>query len=450
MSNPSEISTAFLQGKPRTAEFLNSRRRFTRQLGKNSQQENDFISAVEDRNRSLAAFRGITSLNPSPFAASDLQDFKGLVKSDFSRFTNPNIYVKDGIIDNRYQIDSDDFTYRRNDPRSAENPDFGSPADWIYVKQHEKLAGQLSDNPRLRESYFDDKFSSDHHLNAQISQSARRKLDFYDPLDDVYLEANPDEARMIALNLGGFADSLNANPALAEGLTDDPSAAYSAQVRDELAAHTSAEFNSRTGLDEEFFRENPEAAVYLNKHPGLKERFNQNPSQAKDFKQHYAARRDEILTEVTGYAVSSLNGEKGFEQDYLEDNPQFAVDIAADSQLKNRGSLSANILTENSLDDKYAFTGDIYEKHVAARANAALGNIPGINKNFLRNHPRLAFTIQSDPGLSANMNADRSAVNRFYDFQNHSGPNRTNAAGALKSFVSGYPHRDSSFVDLWI
>ena len=450
MSKPSEISTAFLQDKSHTADFLNSRRRLTRQLGKNSRYENDLVAAVEDRNRSLAAFRGITSLNPSPFAASEVKDFKGLIKSDFNRFTNPNIYVRDGIIDNRYQNDSDEFTYDRTDPHSAENPDFGRPADWIYVKQHEILADQISQNPRLRDSYHDDRFSSDHQLNSQLSQSARRKLNFHDPLDDIYLDANPEEAQMIALNIGGFTDSLNDDPTLAKGLTDEPSASYSSQVRDRLAARTSAEFDSRTGLDEEFFRANPEAAVYLNEHPGIKARYNQNPSQAKDFKQHYAAVRDDILDEVTGYAVSDVNGENGFEEYYLQDNPQFAVDIAADSLLKSNGALADNILTKNSLDDKHAFTGDIYEEHVAARANDALGNIPGLSENFLRDHPRLAFTIQNNPGLSANMKSAHSSIDRFYNFQGLTGYNRTNAAGALKSFASGYPHRDSTFVDLWV
>ena len=445
-----EISPYTLANKEPAASFLNNRRRLTRAYGSNSGYEKEFIEAADDPNRSSAAFRGISHLNPSPFGTRPLKDFRSISKPKFDGLTNPDTFINNGVIDNRYQITPESPAISGIDPREAEKPDYsaGGVSDWVFLKQHPKAADQLSNNQILRDRYADDRFSTDFALEQQNAEYARRRLDFYHPLNDDYFASNPEEAKLIGLNIGGAADVLNAEPELAGGLTEEPRISYSADIRSELAKSVSGKMDSETGLDEDFFLENPEAAVYLDKRPGLISRFNQRPDDAKNFQRYYGSLRDHVIDDAKDTASSALSGQGSFIEGYLDDNPEFAVDTAVDGRLKSGDSLSDNILLNDSLEDKNTFTDNLYRDQAASRADKALGSINGLDRDFLQDHPQLAYAIQKSGRLAAGIRGDPDTTRFFFNpagAANH----RSNMSGSLRAFSTGYPLRDSSIVDLW-
>jgi|GEM_PF-1526464 len=447
MTNAREITSEYLTSHPRSAAFLDSRRRFTSELGRQFDYESRMVEADADPNRSLPAFRGIISLNPSPFGTTPLKDFRGVLKTPFDGLTNPDVRVDDSAFDNRYRITPQTPDFGEDDFRKAENPDYGKTEDWVYLQQHPQTADLLAENSDLRESYLSDSRPSDFQLEQQTAQTARQRLDFYSPLDNEYLAAHPEEAQILGLNIGGAADVINDDPELARGLTAPPRANYSADIRDELASDTSAQFAASTGLDEQFFRDNPEAAVYLRNHPGMIEKFNQRPEEAQDFRQHYGVMKEQIRDEVIGAAADSLAGQGMFVDDYLQNNPEFAVDIAADDKIKTQGSLRENLLLDDTLEDKNTFTEQIYEEHSAARAETALDG--ALNREVLEKHPELAYTIQKSPSLAQGLKSDLIDLNRFLGESEIPAAGLKNFRGAMNSFAAGYPFRDDTVIDLW-
>ena len=450
MTKTLEISPYYLTNKEPAASFLNHRRRLARDYGSNAVDERDFIEADSDPNRSSSAFRGINHLNPSPFGTRPLKDFRSILKPKFDGLTNPDTYVNDGVIDNHYQITPESPGIRGIDPRSAEKPDYSDSgvSDWIYLKQHPKTADQLANNQTLRDSYNDDRFSSDFSLEQQNAEYARRRLDFHDPLDDDYFAANPEEAKLIGLNIGGSADTLNADPGLADGLTEEPRVSYSADIRSDLAQAMSAKMDSETGLDEDFFLENPEAAVYLDKRPGLISMFNQRPDDAQNFKRYYGSLKSHVVEDAMDSVSSALSGQGSFVEGYLDDNPEFAVDAAVDSRLKSGDSINDNIILNDSLRDKNTFTDDLYRDQVVSRADEALGYIEGLDRDYLKEHPQLAYAIQKSGRLAVGIRGDPDTV-RFFGVSAGTAGHRVNIGGSLRAFSTGYPLRNSSIVDLW-
>jgi len=448
MSASSEITSDYLSARPSAAAFLNSRRRFTRRLGSKAEFESQMVEADSDSHRSLAAFRGIEFLNPSPFGSGKLQDFRGVIKSRFDGMTNPDIQINDGLFDNRYRITPQRPDFHEDDLRKAEEPDYGRVNDWIYLEQHPQVGDLLAENASLRESYFDQRFSSDYQLEQQTAEYARRNLNAYSQLDEQYLAAHPEEAKLLGLNIGGAADIVNDHPELAQGLTEEPRTNYSHDVRQELACDTAAVFKDSTGLDEDFFSENPAAAVYLQNHPGLIEKFNQRPEEAQNFRRHYGVIKNQIEHEVIEDAANSLAGQGMFVQDYLQDNPQFAFDIAADDRIKTQDSIRENILLDDTLEDKNTFTDRVYEQHSAARAETALDS--ALSRSILEDHPKLSYTIQKSGELADGLKSDNLDLRRFLGLSGQFNGEVQNLKGAMNSLAAGYPLRNPNMVDLWI
>ncbi len=449
MSNYLKISPDYLKSRSDTASFLNSRRRFTRELGKDAQYEAEFNKADDEPARSTGAFRGIRSLNPSPFGTRSLQDFRGVVRNRYDMLANPDVWVNESVMDNRYQVSPQKPNFKRDDPLRAENPDYGKVDDWVYVEQHSSLGKLLEENSDLRESYFDERFSSDYHLSKQISQYVRQRLDFYDPLNDQFLDNHPELAKLIGLDIGSVAEALNQDPELAEEAVAENRQSYTEDICNELASKVAGELEADTKLDEEFFRANPEAAIYLLKNPGQIQWFNMRPSEAEDFKQHYGALKEWVLGEVADLAKSAIEAQGDFVEEYLERNPKFAVDVAGDEVIKEDGSMAENIVLHNLLKDKYTFTDNVYRDHIARRVVDALDDIEGWNFEFLQSHPELAYMVQKSESIASGLRADSYDASRFYSDAGSTGAYRRKIVGAINSFAGGYPLRNETIIDLW-
>ena len=449
MSSNYKISPSYFASNREAAGFLNRRGNFTRALGADRSRESRFISADINPNRPHSAFRGVNFLNPSPFGTRPMKDFRGVVKNRFDGLTNPNTYVNDSAIDNRYQIDPQTPTFNRDNSREAEKTDYGNVEDWVHLRQHPEVGDLLANDDELRKEYFNEELNSDSDLQARNANFARQRLNFYSPLNDQYLDNNPDEAQLIGLNIGGTADTLNDNPEFAAGITEEPRSSYSNDIRNELASEVAAQFDPETNLDEEFFRENPGAAVYFHKHPGLVERLNQRPEDAKDFKRFYGAMRTQMRNETLVDAETALAGQGIFVDDYLSNNRELAVDVAVDERLKSGDSIADNTYRYDSLADKRTFTDEVYREHLSARAADSLGDGHTFDRDYFSQHPKLAYAVQSSEKLSSGLRNNRDDVNRFFANPAESPARRRNLYGAMHAFSSGYPLRESSMVDLW-
>lgn len=449
MSSTNKISPTFLANRIDTAGFLNSRRNFTRELGKNETKETEFIAADDNPNRKLSAFRGIGYLNPSPFGTRPLSDFRGIVKFKYDGFVNPQVHINDGPIDNRYQVEPGRPVFTDDNPREAEEIDYGQVEDWVYLKQHPEVGDLLAEDEKLRERYFCESLDSDYQLEEQISGLARQRLDSYSPLNDRYLDNNPDEARLIALNVGGTADTINSEPEIAESLTEETREGYSDDIRSELADNAASKFNPETGLDHEFFRENPEAAAYLNKRPGLIERFNQRPSDAENFKRFYQQLKGAPENEAMNHAETALSGQGEFVGRYLEDDRELAFDVAVDRALKSSDSMADNINRYGLMPDKYVFPNKVYDGHLSAAAGKALEEGNTFDREYFSEHPNLALAIYRSPALTEGLKSASGDIDRFFGSVSGASQHRRNAGGAVLAFSSGYPLRESTLVDLW-
>ena len=449
MSSAAKISGAYLAGYPDSAGFLNRRRNFTRSLGADASGENAFIAADYNPNRAHTAFRGIEHLNPSPFGTQPMKDFRGIMKHKFDGLSNPNTYVNHSPIDNYYQIEPGELNFIDENPRQAEEPDFGNVEDWIHLNQRPELGDLLAEDSELRDSYFNDNLSTDSDMSGQTAGLARQQLDSYDYLDDQYLANNPDEAKLIALNIGEAADNINQNTELRKSLREEPRTSYSGKIRGQLASKVAAQLDEETQLDAKFFQDNPEAAVFLDKNPGLIERFNQRPQDAKDFKQHYGEYRNKMIERAREDAKSALGGQGIFVEDYLSGDTGFALDTAVDERLKSANSLADNTINNDGLPDKYAFTEDVYREHLASNAAEALSEGHAFDRSFFLEHPELAYAVQSNADFAEGIKAAGSEVNRFFNITGNNAQHRRNAYGAMSAFSVGYPFRDESRIDLW-
>ena len=446
MSQSGSISPSFLRKKSDMSEFLNSRRNLTNAFGRDGSLESDYIKADDNPNRSYKAFRGIGFLNPSPFGTGPLKDFRGIAKNKFNGFVNPNVYVNDGAIDNRYQIEPGQAV---RDDKDVDKMDYGKVKDSVYLRQHPAAAGLINGDNQLRNEFNDDTLDSNYDMDKKISGIAAQRLNSSTPLDEDYLTNHPDESKLIALNIGGTADVLNENPDVADNLAGQTRNKYSEKIRSEMADKVSSKLNSATGLDKKFFEENPEAAVYLNSRPGEIEMLNQRPSEAKNFKQHYSAFEQTQEDETLAKARNSLSSQGDFTANYLDNDKEFAADIAVDDVLKQEDSLADNIINHDTLNDKSDVVNDSYDGHISTLASNAIGDSNAFNRDYFIKHPELAMAVHDSPRLSAGLKNAVNGIERFFGLPEGSSGLKRNIEGAMHAFSSGYPLRNSGLVDLW-
>ncbi len=450
MASNSEISASFLTKRSDAANFLNNRRRFTRLLGKDVSRESGLVQAAEDPNRDHKSFRGINFLNPSPFGTRPLKDFRGVVKGDYDGFVNPETHINDGAIDNRYQAAPPSLEALRTDLREAEKIDYGEDSGWIYLKQHPKVGEMLAEDESLREGYFDSEPDEDYDLNSQMTGLAEQRLGYDAEMNRSELEKDVDTAKMMALNLGGAADTLAGDSELAEAVTGDPREGYSEDIREEFAVKTAAKFEEETGLDEEFFREHPEAAVFLDRRPGMVDMLNQRPEDAEDFKRYFGQMQGQAREEARAEAASALSGEGQFVEDYLESDPEFAVDAAVDMRLKTGDSLVDNTILHSELEDKTAFINEVYEGHISARAADSLGEGHDFDREYFKERPGLAHGVQRSEALAGGLRESAAEAERFFGEPGGEADLRSDVRGAMLAYSGGYPLRSSVLIDLWL
>jgi hypothetical protein len=448
MSGYDHISISYLQDRLNSADLLNYRRNFTRQLGKEQDYEESYLRADSDANRQIKAFRGINSLNPSPFKTRPLKDFRGIMKTENSGFVNPQKYEDKGVI-NRRQPEPGQLEFPENDPRQAERIDYQRVQDWIYVKQHPQLGNMLAEEGKLREEYFNQSGDSDYQIDSRIKDLARQRLESQSALDDDYLLNHPEEARLIALNAGDIAEAINEDPELPNALVTDPGKGYSDDIRRELARKVASQFSSDTGLDEAFFTEHPEAGLYFQQHPGLINRFNQNPETAKNYSRFYHQYQNLPQGEAFQQAMSELSAPEELADRYLSQNSQLATDIALSAELKTGDSLSDNINRFNLIPDAKVSSNEVYEEHLSALADEATGEQTGLDREFYTQHPNLALAVTRSPQLSQGLKSEGDEIGRFFARLDNSAVPWSYIRGAISSFISGYPLRNSTLIEYW-
>jgi hypothetical protein len=317
------------------------------------------------------------------------------------------------------------------------------------LKQHPEISELLAENSDLRARYNQQKWDSDYELNAQIAAFARQRLEDSTYLNDLYLQDNPEEAKLIALNIGESANVLNQNPELRSGLIDEVEESYSQDIHDEIASKVASQLDKETELDADFFRQHPEAAFYLEKRPGLIERFNQIPQEAQNFKRFYHAVNEPVEEDIEKFARNSLSGLGLFTEQYLEQNPQFAQDVAIDQSLKSGNSLANSTISDNSLKDKDTSLGQIYIAHLARQAGEALGEAYPLNRNFFLQHPQLSYVVQKSSTLAQCLKEASAEIARFFPVPSGKYAQPLNVKGAIAAFTAGFPLRESNILDLW-
>ena len=445
MAVGSSILSALASGRNDAANFLASHSNLARKLEKTPDEAQRFDSASDDPNRRSISFRGINHINPSPFGARQMKDFRGISKNKFDGLTNPDVYVNDSPIDNRYQINPQRQVFIEDDIREAERTDFGDVEGYAYLRQHPQAAQQLADNENLREDYSPRDELSEYELQERINWAARQRLDANHSVSDEYLRANPDEARLIALNAGNISGELNDDSELAEGLVGEPRDEYSADIRREFADRVAAKLDPETGIDREFLEANPEAAVYLNNRPGLIELFNRRPEDGENFKRFYGEIRSQVQDEAVERASEAVSGAGDFTRDYLERNPQLANDIAVDRELNPSSSIADSTNRFGALKDKTTFANDVYRDHLATQASDKLGNVP-FDREFMQEHSGLAYSIDKSDSLAAGMVNDADLVEAYLPADGGVSPAHNRAMTALSA---GYPYRQANIVDIW-
>ncbi|MBC8205136.1 hypothetical protein ISS30_07505 [bacterium] len=445
MSSGNDILSALSSGRRDAAKFLARYPDLAQKIEASSSDASRFSAAADEPNRRTSSYRGVNSLNPSPFGTRPLKDFRGIVKGKFDGLANPDVYVNDAPIDNRHQITPQRPVFHEDDIQNAERPDFGEVEGYVYLKQHPQTGGQLAGDDELRDEYLDGERLNEADLNERINWAARQRLNSTNPVSDIYLAANPDESRLIAIDAGGISSELNDDEDLARGLTDEVRESYSDDVREQLAVDTAADMNPETGIDAEFLKENPEAAVYLKNNPGFVEILNQRPQDGENFKRYYGSMKEQFQEEAIEKAGRALSGQGDFNAAYLERNPQLASDIAADGIVNPGNSLADSTVRFDTLEDKHTFANEIYKEHLAGRAADEINESP-FDREYLKEHPGLAYILDKSDTLAENMRKDAGLVNNYLAPGSEISPSFRRARTALSA---GYPYRSANIVDIW-
>ena len=424
------LHISWLNNFPAVAALLYRHSATARVLGGSPDIEDEFISAVESRERSSQSFRGIPSLFSSPFEAEEPNSFRGMKNyyktNELPLRKSPFAPPPDRTVSFTQTDDEIDFERSRR----------VDPEDDILLKQNNELFALFSGDSELRDAFISGDYLK---IEKKLARAAKDKLGWSPDISEDFLRRHPTEALVSTANLGGAADSL-ANSDAAEALTGNVRQRLEDEVFDQLAEKVSGLMKDSRELDESFFRQHPKVALYLLEHPEERRRIDDELEAQKEFKRHVTSYEDRVDPVVKAQALAGSN--PTLDEDFWRDNPELSLMLYAE---KATGSTNSFQLSSLGLDvDPHTGTtpGEVIAEDQARRALKILGEDTPLNMDYLSGNSHLARWVNENQDFGERLSEDLE-VNQYLDNEN------VKTRRVLQAYVSGFSGRDKSHWHWW-
>ena len=424
------LSISWLHANPQIGSFLNRHSAVVRVLGASPQREDKFIQAEESPERTPQAFRGIQALFASPFKIDSPNEFRGLKESP----------IDDDVVSERPPF-APPTEKSVSIQASDEEVEFNYvsrviPEDDVIFKQNETLAGLLREDAELRDAFISGDYQD---ISEKLAQAAKSNLDWSPGITAQFLREHPDEALMIAADLGEITDLL-VDSDTAEALTENVRERLENEIYNELATKVAGLMKNSTELDEEFFREHPRAALYLLERPDERRRIDGHVEAEKEFRQHVAGYEASVDPVVKAEEFAGYNVALG--ENFWQDNPDLALLLYADKVSGSDHSLQESALSFPVEHYETTTPAEMMAVDQARQASQLLGNQAPLDVNYLRQHSGLSRLINENPEFAARLKNDPDVGSLL-------ATGDPEIMNVLRAYASGIPDRDESFWHWW-
>ncbi len=424
------LSISWLNAYPRVRSLLEDHISTPRVLGASAQDEEDFITAVEDFAAEHRTFRGIQSLFNSPFEVQDLGGFRGF----------RNLHLQDDPALNKppFAPPSDKSVHAFPSDEEAELTDAAriQADDDAYLRRNSELLELLKENETLRDAFIN---GNHRRTDEQLARAAKSELDWSPALTESFLQEHPDEALIIAADLGD-AQELMADPEAVDALTGDLRTRLEDEVFDQLAQKVAGMMKNAALLDKAFFKEHPKAALYLIENPEERRRIEGEKVFEQEFKDHVASYEE--LVDPVAKAQDFADGNVALTDEFWQDNEGLALLMWAEkaSGAGNRLQLTALQYPPEAYQE--TTSTEFLRRDQARRAEDLTGGKNVLDEEYLSGHPGLSRLIVEQPDFGGKLaddektaellKSDRDALNRV-----------------IRSYVSGLPGRHQRSWQWW-
>ena len=424
------IGISWLQAFPTINVLLDRHRATARVLGARPTREAEFQQAVESRGKGAQAFRGIPGLFSSPFEVAATGDFRGLKQElvrDDPDLSNPPFAPPAeksvGVSPSEAEVD---FS------RASQV----EPQDDLAFRQNEALAELFRRDAELRDAFI----SGDHlNIDEKLSQAAKEILGWSPDITEDFLREHPEEALLIAADLGNVSELLD-DPDAAQALTGDVRERMEGEIYDHLAQKVTGLMKDSTLLNKVFFREHPRAALYLLYNPQERHRIDGNREAEEEFRDHVASYENQVDPAARAQALAGSN--PALRDDFWKDNPGLALALCAEKAAGQSHSLLESALGYPRELHQETTPAEMVIYDQARRAARHFQARSLVNINYLREHPHLAQLINENPEFGEKLSRD----SRVSDLLG-AGDLRTERV--LRAYVSGFAGRTDSAWQWW-
>lgn len=424
------LSISWLYAYPKINSLLGRHTATSRVLGASQQREDEFVRSVESRGRKAGAFRGIPSLFSSSFEIESPGNFRGLevnpVEGD-PRFEQPPFSPP---VDRSVSVsDSDEEVKFDRTSRVI-------PEDDVLFRQNRVLAEIFGEDAELRDAFISGDWQ---RVDEKLSQAAKDKLGWSPGISDEFLSEHPDEALLIAADLGGAVDLL-ADPEAAEALTGDVRDRLEDEIFDRLAKKATSLMKNSTILDEAFLREHPRAALFLMDHPEERRRIDGHREAEQEFRDHVTGYEERVDPVARAQALAGMNPALG--EDFWQDNPGLSLVLCAEKAAGKTNSLQESALGFPEEPHQETTPAEMVAHDQARQARQLLGDRTRLSLDYLTEHSHLSRLINENAGFAGSLGQDTKVSELL-------GADDRRTERVLRAYVSGFPGRHEASWHWW-
>ncbi len=420
------MNISWLNSNPHISSFLDRHISSARVLGGSAESEEEFKSSIRD-SRNAGTFRGINSFFASPFEISKLNNFKGMKENVHNKQLKPP-----------FAPPSEKLLHARSDSveKKLEVTSRIREEDQVLLTKNKSLAELISNDTELRDAFINGDYAD---VKEKLSLAAKEKLGWNPNITQKFLEEHPDEAAIITADLGNVSNLLSEKD-LADALTSDVLDRLENEVFGRLSEKAANLFSDAPKLNEEFFNENPKAALYLLKHPEEINRLDSNRIAQDEFHDHVALY--ENLVDPVAEAKKLADGNVALGNDFWDGNPELSLIMMAERAVDLSSEMQKSALDFPKENYEKSTLYELLSHDQAKRAKKLLGDNSTLSLSFLEEHSGFSRLLNEDPDFAETLNEDSGVSELFQD-------NDSKTARILRSYVSGLPGRDRSSWHWW-
>lgn len=416
---PIQISLGYLATRPSATRFLAKNLRVATQLGRDKTDEMRFVAATDRLTNA-----GLLSGTAGGRAKSIRSAFRGL--SGLNRF--------DGLFSG---------TPGRSGTRIL---DIGTSG---FLGTRTQLLSLFKDSPELRQALQEDMGPGGLDVVHAVARAARSRLGPSSDITVDQLARRPQQALLVALNVGGAADLLRENENLADAFVRDPAEAWRDVVAARVAEEAASLFGQGSPITEDFLQNHQSTAIYLLENPGRVRSINANIEEARNFVHTAHDFETRMEKYVTDRAIELINNHLAIDDERIENNAGFAELLVGDFLTRDNGTIIGYLNNNVSTIGENVPFRELLSGEFTRSALSRLPEDSSFDLAFLESNPGIAGLIIASDVFVAGLAEDRDLVERFLHVPGlKSTPLDVERRRAMAAFSTGFITRPGQTLDL--